>query len=209
MPTLDSTHEMQSVVTVSNDTSKEPCGTGEFFHDVEVLVVSESSSESSVHDNIFFLPDSIILPSYTTISDNVDCSGTNTTTDDTHRSEDEALRLHIRETCEQLLVKLETIRLSVLHLQYSLHAGVVQSGAAETQGRSNKIWNWDNPKADATTTVKGLHFPNDVFSANITSELEVPGDIYDVYDFGSNADASNVDTGPITDDPTHTTESGL
>jgi hypothetical protein len=231
MITLSQRQGMESVVTVDDKKPNESCEIDQLCNEVEVLVVSESASDtSSVKSNMFFLPSSAMpLSDYETISSAIgDYPSTNdddptanhhdptandhdpaanVVPDDVRNSDEEEFRLLIRDTCEQLLIKLETVRLSVLHLQYSLHAGAAQSTALQAEERSHNIWNWNSVGPSATTPVKGLHFPSDVFSVNITSELEVPGDIYDVYDFGSNNDASNFDIKP--DDPLHTAAGDL
>ena len=56
---------------------------------------------------------------------------------------DDDVRKHVLETCTQLLLKLETVRLSVLHLQYSLHAGALVSSQIESIDRSSRLWTWD------------------------------------------------------------------
>ena len=56
---------------------------------------------------------------------------------------DDEVRQQVLETCTQLLLKLETVRLSVLHLQYSMHAGALASSQIESIDRSSRLWAWD------------------------------------------------------------------
>jgi hypothetical protein len=268
---------MQSAKQLDGDLPKKSCDIDNLCNEVEVLVVSESASETSaIEDPMFYLPDSTIPPSNgATVSDTSDCNGTGlsvhttqssdevefrsfvretcaqlllncngagipvdtTQSSDevefrsfvretcaqllsncngtaipmqtTQRSDEVEFRSFVRETCAQLLLKLDTVRLSVLHLQYSMHAGGIGPVEEETYDRSKKIWSWDHAGVFATDPVNGLHFPRDVFAPDTTEELELPEGIYDVYDVGSNADASNFDTSHIDSGSGHTTESGL
>lgn len=49
----------------------------------------------------------------------------------------------VMDTCKQLLLKLDEIRTSVLHLQYSLHAGDLGGVAVDNRERAQKLWSWD------------------------------------------------------------------
>lgn len=72
-------------------------------------------------------------------------------------------------TCKDLLVKLETVRLSVLHLQYSLHTGALAEAATETAERSDKLWAWNE---------------GGVFSAELAHGGCLQGALHNVFDGG-------------------------
>jgi hypothetical protein len=56
---------------------------------------------------------------------------------------DSSAREVVVNTCKELLAKLEDIRTSVLHLQYSLHAGDLGDVAVESSERARKLWAWN------------------------------------------------------------------
>ena len=76
-------------------------------------------------------------------------------------------------TCKDLLQKLETVRLSVLHLQYSLHTGALAENAAETVERSDKLWAWNE---------------GGVFSAELAHGGRLQGALHNVFGGGFPAD---------------------
>lgn len=110
--------------------------------------------------------------------------------------EDENARIVVLETCKQLLLKLETVRLSVLHLQYSIHAGALGSAAIEADNRAKQLWSWDKAGVFATEAVSqftegvfkhesvedAFRLPGSVFAPETLEELQVPtsGFQYDV-----------------------------
>ena len=59
-------------------------------------------------------------------------------------------------TCRELLVKLEDIRTSVLHLQYSLHAGDLGDVAVESSERARKLWAWNQGGVFSEEVSKGV-----------------------------------------------------
>jgi hypothetical protein len=59
-------------------------------------------------------------------------------------------------TCRELLVKLEDIRTSVLHLQYSLHAGDIGDAAVESSERAQKLWAWNQGGVFSEEVSKGV-----------------------------------------------------
>jgi hypothetical protein len=98
--------------------------------DVAILIASESesSSETHVHDACEISSDTATMrPIHP---------------DDDVSTEDE--KVVVLKTCTELLEKLEAVRLSVLHLQYSLHASEVCAVSTESVDRSRTLWNWDN-----------------------------------------------------------------
>jgi hypothetical protein len=82
-------------------------------------------------------------------------------------------------TCKQLLVKLEEIRTSVLHLQYSIHAGELGTIAVDNRDRAQQLWSWDKGGA---------------FSAEISSGF-IHGTLDNVFNAGfPDIDCESVDT---------------
>jgi hypothetical protein len=97
--------------------------------------------------------------------------------------EDLYVRETIRGTCEQLLMKIEAVRLAVLHLQYSVHSGQVASVAVEAKERSQRLWTWDTA---------GLFQPE----VSATGDLCLPGGaVIDIFDGGCNEKAGNEKVG--------------
>jgi hypothetical protein len=74
----------------------------------------------------------------------------------------EIVRNEVVNTCQSLLMKLETVRLSVLHLQYSMHAGELASVQVETVDRSSRLWNWDSSAPSS-----------DIFKFDVANELKL------------------------------------
>jgi len=72
-------------------------------------------------------------------------------------------------TCKDVLLKLEAVRLSVLHLQYSLHTGALTENETETVERSDKLWAWDQ---------------GGVFSAELAHGGRLQGALHNVFDGG-------------------------
>ena len=85
----------------------------------------------------------------------------------------------VGDTCAQLLVKLETVRLSVLHLQYSMHTGDLADDAAAATARSDSLWEW----------AKGGDF-----SAELAHGGRLQGVLDDVFDGGCTASTSVADS---------------
>jgi hypothetical protein len=111
--------------------------------DIAILIASESesSSETHVHDACEISSDTATMrPIHP---------------DDDVSTEDE--KVVVLKTCTELLEKLEAIRLSVLHLQYSLHASEVCAVSTESVDRSRTLWNWDNGNT-VTTQELGQEF---------------------------------------------------
>jgi hypothetical protein len=111
--------------------------------DIAILVESESESSSDVG------VENCIDNTIETHAHNISCevsSGRATMRpihpDDDVSTEDE--KVVVLKTCTELLEKLEAIRLSVLHLQYSLHASEVCAVSTERVDRSRTLWDWDN-----------------------------------------------------------------
>ena len=75
----------------------------------------------------------------------------------------------VREMCKKLLVKLDEIQASVLHLQYSLHAGDIAEAAVERSDRAQQLWAWD----------KG-----GLFSAEVSSGIIIQGVLDNVFNAG-------------------------
>ena len=53
----------------------------------------------------------------------------------------------VLETCTELLIRLDDVRLAVLHLQYSLRVGTAghrEPRPLETQDRAQRLWSWDH-----------------------------------------------------------------
>ena len=94
---------------------------------------------------------------------------------------DEYVRTHVLETCTQLLVKLETVRLSVLHLQYSLHAGGLAASQIESVDRSSRLWAWDQPSQSGEISSAGIPDPpklsGDDFPIEILDSFNLTDDI--------------------------------
>jgi hypothetical protein len=88
---------------------------------------------------------------------------------------DEFLRSHVLTTCAQLLHKLETVRLSVLHLQYSLHAGELGAASVEHTTRANDLWTWDKPSVFGTIFVPGVPSEEIELSQAAFSDINVFG----------------------------------
>lgn len=182
-------------------------------HDIEVMVESESAS-----DDADLEPDPPRDPCVSTDAthvhtggdtpDNVKCTTTVPPIHLEQEVEDENVRNVVLQTCKQLLLKIETVRLSVLHLQYSMHAGGLGVAPVETSDRSKQLWSWNHPGIFATDPVDGVQFPEgvfthkseedefqiprDVFAPSTLEELQLPGGIYDVFDIGSSPDTANV-----------------
>ena len=74
----------------------------------------------------------------------------------------EVIRNEVLNTCNSLLTKLETVRLSVLHLQYSMHAGEFAAVQVETADRSSRLWNWDSSAPSS-----------DIFKFDVANDLKL------------------------------------
>jgi hypothetical protein len=123
--------------------------------DIAILIESESESSSDVdvdkcidnvietHENVDIL-DMSFSPH---VHNACEVSSGTATMPPTHPDDDvsaEYEKVVVLRTCTELLEKLEAIRLSVLHLQYSLHASEVCAVSTESVDRSRTLWNWDN-----------------------------------------------------------------
>ena len=100
----------------------------------------------------------------------------------------EEARIVVLETCGLLLTSVESIKLSLLTLQYSLHTGAIGGGkvpAAVSDPR--KIWSWDQPTTLDESICNTSEFAVNVFDPSniITDELTLlPHGVYDVFDGG-------------------------
>ena len=155
--------------------------------DHDIPVIADSESESDGHD-----PSSETDPDY---------HDTARTVPPMHVEEDrlnEQARIVVLETCSLLLSSVESIKMSLLQLQYSLHAGDLGvSTAIATKPPSRKIWAWDSPAPlDGRGAAETSVFDVDVFDpSNITDELKLlPHGVYDVFDGGC---ITTVDTEPV------------
>lgn len=118
---------------------------------------------------------------------------------------DDMAQAVLLDTCTQMLLKLEAIRLSVLHLQYSLHAGNRGATAVEAVDRSNKLWRWNDggafsvdivdrlqltrPREEVVVVVDDNHIVDPVVERLkrdllLATELLRPDFVYDVFDGG-------------------------
>ena len=118
----------------------------------------------------------------------------------------EEARVTVLNTCSQLLLSVEAIKMSLLQLQYSLHAGDLGVPTAETKNPSRRIWGWDHPDVLAEQTPE---FAGNVFDpANIVGEeLTLPHGVYDVFEGGCITINSDVidDVADVPDDLAQTT----
>ncbi|KAJ1468622.1 hypothetical protein T484DRAFT_1755000 [Baffinella frigidus] len=93
---------------------------------------------------------------------------------------DEDTRQTIRNTCQDLLLKIETVRMSVLHLQYCMHAGALYIDGANTSATTNtSATNNNNNNNNNTTTRDRLQNiwgweHSGVFANNGVEELQLP-----------------------------------
>jgi hypothetical protein len=72
------------------------------------------------------------------------------------KSNDKVAREVVVDTCKNLLHKLEEIRVSVLHLQYSLHAGDLGGVSVEASTRAQQLWAWDQGGEFSTEVATGV-----------------------------------------------------
>jgi hypothetical protein len=110
--------------------------------DIAILIESESESSSDV--DVDKCIDNIIE---THVHNACEVSSGTATMPPIHPDDDvsaEYEKVVVLKTCTELLEKLEAVRLSVLHLQYSLHASEVCAVSTESVDRSRTLWNWDN-----------------------------------------------------------------
>jgi hypothetical protein len=110
-------------------------------------------------------------------------------------AKDDYVRQEVSDTCAELLVKLETVRLSVLHLQYSLHAGALGAAQLETRDRSSRLWAWDK-----SSTLSDI-FPTGVSEGSKTSEgFKLSEEAFsEIKVFGGTDHSDNIDN-EISDD---------
>jgi hypothetical protein len=86
-------------------------------------------------------------------------------------NKEDAINIHskkvVLDTCQELLVKLEEIRTSVLHMQYSIHAGALGGAAVENTERAQQLWAWDKGGVFSAEVSAGIIHGalNNVFSA--------------------------------------------
>jgi hypothetical protein len=120
---------------------------GAFSYDGEVAVLAVSESESDEEECCNTVSnETSVLPEIGCCDTDTSCNSTRDTNATVEHIEDDGGDMYTRkvvlDTCTELLLKLETIRLSVLHLQYSLHAGALGSAAVEATDRSQQLWRW-------------------------------------------------------------------
>jgi hypothetical protein len=208
-------HSMKPVVS-PGDAPNQDCVIGRICNEVEVLIQSESASEVSDLDIITLAATHGMADQNNSehTSYNIDSVATTVPPINIeHESEEEYTEIVVIETCKQLLLKLEAIRLSVLHLQYSMHAGAVgasvPSTTPETSNVCKQLWGWQHAGEFASDVVERLpipvfepdqerpqllqgeafHIPSDIFAPATLWELQLPT-VYDVV---------NVDPGNSTD----------
>jgi hypothetical protein len=153
-----------------------PCvrcvGDGNVSHDIPVI--TESESESDGHDQ--------------GSEADVVCKDNETTVPPLHIEEEiknEEARAAIRQTCSQLLLSVEEIKMALLQIQYAVHTGALGAAAVETTKRSGRIWNWNNTDVLNERAVHASEFAVDVFDpSNIAEELTLPHGVYDVFEGG-------------------------
>ena len=101
--------------------------------------------------------------------------------DDEHN---EFVRNEVLNTCKNLLTMLETVRVSVLHLQYSVHAGETAAVQVETTDRSSRLWNWDTSLPSS-----------DIFKFDVANELKLSDqDLSELEVFGADSQGDEVTT---------------
>ena len=131
--------------------------------EIAVLVDSESESDDtpsvldSLEDNFQYPvkedvpcihPDSLVTPPHPEVIpvyqglEPLHTTATTPPLNIENAEKDEFVRNEVLNTCSQLLVMLEAVKLAVLHLQYSLHAGELGPSHVETTDRPNRIWEW-------------------------------------------------------------------
>ena len=101
--------------------------------------------------------------------------------DDEHN---EFVRNEVLNTCKTLLTMLETVRVSVLHLQYAVHAGETAAVQVETTDRSSRLWNWDTSLPSS-----------DIFKFDVANELKLSDqDLSQLEVFGADSQGDKVAT---------------
>ena len=109
---------------------------------------------------------------------------------------DEFIRAHVLNTCAQMMHQLEAVRLSVLHLQYSIHAGDVGVASVEHTTRAGNLWTWDKPSVLGTIFVPDKPSVLDtIFVPEDTSqELEISdAEFSDIHVFGGGAAIGDIE----------------
>ena len=182
---------------------------------VAVLIHSESESEDEIVDSACAQTQTSDLHGTCIDSGDTDDSDNLRTHDLSEESNDIYTQKVILETCAQLLLKLETIHLSILHLQYSVHAGALGSVKIEARDRSENLWRWKDGGAFSSDIVDQLRLASPSVKDNIETvsgneeivdaELLLRDCVYDVFDGGcmENGDATKLHQN---DDPTIATD---
>jgi hypothetical protein len=131
--------------------------------EIAVLVDSGSDSDDTTHvlgslddtfqccvkehvpcmhsDSVVDKTHSEVLPVYTGL-DPLHATATTPPQNIENSEKDELVRKEVLHTCSQLLAMLEDVKLSVLHLQYSLHAGELGPSQVGATDRSSRLWEW-------------------------------------------------------------------
>jgi hypothetical protein len=182
---------------------------------VSVLIHSESESEDEIVDPVCAQTQTSDLHGACIDSGDTDDSDNLRTHDSNEESNDVYTQNVILETCAQLLLKLETIHLSILHLQYSVHAGALGSVEVEARDRAKNLWRWKDGGAFSSDIVDQLRLASqsvkddiETVSGNkdiVDAELLLRDCVYDVFDGGcmENNDATKLQQ---TDDVTIATD---
>ena len=97
----------------------------------------------------------------------------------------EQTRAVVLETCAQLLKSVETVKLSLLQLQYAMHSCEMGVQTVESKSRSHQLWSW-GPSSGSTTAV--------VFPPNAVEEL-LPNDFFHVFEGAIDTNTLSVEHG--------------
>jgi hypothetical protein len=142
--------------------------------DVAVLIQSESASSSDADvdnciamDNVIDIDHSTeasvnVHPCMSHVHTNEEPSSGTATVPPTHPDDDVSTQgesLIVLNTCAELLRKLEAVRVSVLHLQYSMHAGELGVASVQTVDRSRRLWSWGNMNMPPMTPIVSTQRP--------------------------------------------------
>ena len=179
----------------------------------EIHVCNESESDSGIDDSID------VQPCVPLDRKDVSCADADeycaATVPPMHLEEEknnEQARVVVLETCAQLLLNVEAIKLSLLQLQYSVHAGDIGTSNTEAKIRSHQLWSWDKRSVE-TEVDSSTQFQLNVFPCNAVEELTLPKGIYDVFEGGCitiDTEPPDAESGALPDlsDP-HNAEGGL
>ena len=164
MPSTVNVNEVPGYIEVSDETTR--ADAHEFQHPVKEPFESDHIKTDPAHSDTIQR-----VQSPATVSPQ--------NKEDADRDED--VRNSVLETCTQLLLKLETVHLSILHLQYSLHAGTLATSQVECVDRSSRLWAWDQSSQLGEITPVGishpLKFSEDEFPVEILDSFNLPDDV--------------------------------